>query len=738
MDLSQQLLRLGRRKHLPVFLQTEAAECGVVCLAMVANFHGHNIDLPSMRRRFPISSSRGNHLADLIGISHSLGFNSRPLRVEPEYLPELQIPCILHWDMNHFVVLKEVTARYVVLHDPARGIVRLTHDAVSDHLTGVVLELDPSSDFRPIRESRRTPLRAITGRLVGIRRSALQILLLSVALEVFVLISPFFLQGVIDQVLVSGNRQLLGVLGMGFLVMALFQAAVTGLRGWVLTWISARVNAQWKTNLFHHLLRLPMDYFEKRHMGDVLSRFGSVETIQQTLTNNFITAILDGLMGLLVLGVLILYNPALAAVSLLAFAFYGLLRWSSSHQLRNAQAEQINHSAHLQTSLIESVRGIQTVKLANAQPERTAGFANMSVEVACASLTIQRIGITFEAINHLLFGTQRVVIVWLGALSVLEQRFSAGMLVAFIAYAEQFTSRGRSLIDKWTEFKLLGLQAERIADVALTPPEAHSQSAYTGTLPHAAIEVDDLGFRYAESEPWIIRHCSFRIEPGESVALVGPSGCGKTTLAKLLLGLFEPQEGTVRIGGVDVRIYGLEAYRNLFGVVMQEDQLFSGTITDNITFFDSTPDFLRAERSARQAAVHEEVLSMPMGYETLVGDMGSALSGGQKQRLLLARALYREPRYLLLDEATSHLDVFNEARVNTAIRDLRITRIVIAHRPETISSADQIFALQKGHITSCTSVEYFDTFKAESMSRFPHAQPHKTKTHETTRTETGC
>lgn len=720
MDLTDQLQRLGKRKYLPVFLQTEAAECGAVCVAMIANFHGHRFDLSVMRRRFPVSI-KGTTLANLIDISHRLGFNPRALRVEPEYLPQLQTPCILHWDMSHFVVLKKATARTVILHDPARGLIRLSCAEVGRHHTGVVLELDPAESFEPVHDRSSISIGAVTGRIVGIKRSLLRLLLLSLALEVFVLVTPFFLQGVIDQVLVSGNRQLLTVLAAGFLIVVFFQAIVTALRGWILTWMSARINTQWKTNLFHHLLRLPMDYFEKRHMGDVLSRFFSIEVIQQTLTTSFVTAILDGLAGLLVLVLLAAYSLPLTGVILLAFGLYAFLRWLSSHQLRNAQAEQIHHSASLASSLMESVRGIQTVKLANAQPERVSRFANSAVEVAHRELTVARIGITFEALNYFLFGTQRVVVIWLGALSVLHQQLSAGMLVAFIAYEELFTSRGKSLIDKLVEFKLLRLQAERIADIALTEPEAHAAGAFTSSLANDAIEVANLSFRYAVSEPWILRNCSFRVGPGESVALVGSSGCGKTTLAKLVLGLLTPQRGSVRIGGIDIHKYGLEAYRRVFGVVMQEDELFSGSMTDNITFFDPAPDLTRAERAADQAAVHEEILAMPMGYNTLIGDMGSALSGGQKQRLLLARALYREPKYLLLDEATSHLDILNEERVNSAIRDLGIARIVIAHRPETIVSADKIFTLQNGYITACTNVEYIDASRAESMNRFHHA-----------------
>jgi len=466
MDLSEQFRRLGKRKHLPVLLQTEAAECGFVCVAMIAGFHGHKIDLPSMRGRFPVSSVKGSTLVSLIGISHRLGFNPRPLRVEPEYLPQLQVPCILHWDLNHFVVLKKVTPRRITIHDPARGLVQLSRKGATRHLTGVVLELNPAHDFQPIHHQRSVSIHDITGRIVGIKRSLLRVLLLSLALEVFVLVTPFFFQAVIDQVLVSANQQLLTVLAVGFLMIVLFQGAVTGLRGWVVSWISARIKIQWKTNLFHHLLALPMDYFEKRHIGDVLSRFGSIDTIQRTLTTSFITAILDGITGLLVLLLLSAYSLPLTGVILLAFGAYALLRWISSRRLRNAQAEQIHHSAQLQTSLIESVRGMQTIKLANAQPERITRFANMTVEVADRDFTIQRIGISFEALNHLLFGTQRVVIIWLGALGVLNQQFSAGMLVAFVAYAELFTGRGRSLIDKWIEFTLLRLQAERIADIA--------------------------------------------------------------------------------------------------------------------------------------------------------------------------------------------------------------------------------------------------------------------------------
>ena len=270
---------------------------------------------------------------------------------------------------------------------------------------------------------------------------------------------------------------------------------------------------------------------------------------------------------------------------------------------------------------------------------------------------------------------------------------SAGTLVLCVAYAEQFATRARDLIDKLVEFRLLRVHGQRIADIALAEPERDVASSWAGPVPEPRIEVHGVSFRYADDEPWVLRDCSLAIAAGESVAISGPSGCGKTTLAKLILGLLHPTEGIITIGGIDIRRYGLGAYRAQFGAVMQEDELFSGSIADNISFFDPNADMDAIRRAALVASIADDIAAMPMGYETLVGDMGSSLSGGQKQRVLLARALYRQPRILLLDEATSHLDVSRERRINGEVARLAMTRIIIAHRPETIASADRVIHL---------------------------------------------
>jgi ATP-binding cassette subfamily B protein RaxB len=695
-------LQFGWRRRLPMMLQTEGAECGVACLAMVANFHGHDLDLAGLRRRFS-TSLKGATLARLMAMAAQLGFACRPLKLDMDDLVQLKTPCVLHWNLNHFVVLRRAGPRGIVIHDPARGIRKLSLKEASDHFTGVALELSPAVDFAPVRERQAVSLRALTGRVRGLVPALVQILLLALALEVFTLAAPFYLQWVMDQVLVSADHDLLTLLGFGFIGIAVFSATITAARSWAVTWLGATLNVQWASNLFGHLMRLPLDWFEKRHVGDVVSRFGSIQSIQRTLTTQFVGSLLDGAMSLVTLAVMALYSAWLTALVVGLFAGYGLIRWVFFNPLRRANEEQIVHAARQQSELLESIRGVMPVKLANKQGERLSRYANATVSTANRDIGIQRLSIAFALSNQLVFGIGRVAMIWIAATLALENRFSAGMLVAFIAYADQFTTRATGLVDKWVEFSMLKLHAERVADIALTEPEKAADVAWDGPAPEASIELRNVSFRYAEGEPWILRNCSLRVEVGESVAIVGPSGCGKSTLAKIVLGLLEPTEGAVCFGGIDIRKLGLDSYRQWLGAVMQDDQLFAGSVADNIGFFDPEATSAKVEAAARLAAVHDDIAAMPMGYQSLVGDMGSSLSGGQKQRVILARALYRQPKLLVLDEATSHLDIQRERWVNAAVQRLKITRIVIAHRPETIASADKAIVLHGGVATLLVS-----------------------------------
>ena len=689
-------LHLGaRRSRVPVVLQAEAAECGLACLAMVAGAHGLDTDLPTLRQRFSLSL-KGVTLAEMVRMADAMQFNSRALRAEPQDLAQVQLPCVLHWDLNHFVVLVALKRDGAVIHDPARGQLTMTLAELSRHFSGVLLELQPAPGFTPARQRQRVTLRQLLGPVRGLKRSLGQIFLLALALEVFVLLSPFFMQWVVDGAIVSADRDLVLTLGLGFGLLVLIQAATAAARSWAVLALSASLNLQWLVNVFAHLLRLPVAWFEKRHAGDIWSRFGAVQQIQRTLTTSFIEAVLDGVLVLLTLVMMWLYSPTLTAVALAAVVGYALLRWALYRPLRAASEEALVFEARQSSHFLESLRGVQAIKLFNAQGDRQSRFASLVVETMNAQLTVRKLELVLGVMHRLLFGLERVAVIWIGALLVIDQKLSLGMLFAFFAYKETFAGRVSALVDKAVDLKMLRLQGERLADIVLTAPEA--DSAGPSRELDGGIELRELRFSYADGEPEVLRGVNLKIEPGESVALVGPSGCGKTTLLKLMLGVHAPTSGEVLVGGVPLGRAGLRAWRDHVGVVMQDEPLFSGSIIDNISFFSAEADLPWVQECARVASIHDEILAMPMGYHTLIGDMGAALSGGQKQRLLLARALYKRPKILFLDEATSSLDVERERAVNQAIRQLALTRVIVAHRPETIHSAGRVVALHDGRV----------------------------------------
>ena len=692
-------LNFGLRRRLPVVLQTEAAECGLASLAMVAAYHGFESDLSTLRRRFSLSL-KGANLARLMEIAGQLGLAARPLRLELEQLGQLKTPCVLHWNMNHFVVLKRATAHKVEIHDPAFGERVLTLDEASKHFTGIALELLPTEAFRSQAKPPHVGVLQLTGPMRGLARSLGQIFALSLVLQLFVLLTPLYLQWTIDQALLSGDRDLLAVLGVGFILVVLFQVGIGSVRSWAVVYLSNTIGVQWNVRVLTHLLRLPQDWFEKRHLGDVVSRMGATNAIQTTLSTSFVEAILDGIMAIATLTMMMFYSPRLAAVTLVAVSIYLMLRTLAYRSLRTATEQQLVCEAKQHSHLLETIRGVQSVKLTGSETLRRAGWQNLLVETVNRDLHLAKLGIGFGSASSLVFGLERVVVIWIGALLALDNVFSAGMLIAYIAYKDQFAGRMGGLIDKWIEFRMLRMHGERLADIVLTPPESRFAEVSLAAPPaDASIEVKDVSFRYADGEPWVLRNCSFRVESGQSLAIMGASGCGKTTLVKLMLGLLTPSQGSIEVGGVDLSRMDAPSYRKLAAAVMQDDQLFAGSVAENIAFFASEADQDKIEEAARLAGVHAEIAAMPMGYNTLIGDMGTALSGGQKQRIVLARALYRSPRILFLDEATSHLDVRRERLVNEALKATPLTKIIIAHRPETLASADRVLLLDGGEIS---------------------------------------
>lgn len=685
-------LALPGRHRLPEIRQAEAAECGLACLAMVIGFHGRRLDLNALRREHPISL-KGVTLTTLMGMAGRLGLVGRPLRLEVPHLRELRVPAILHWDMSHFVVLKRVDRRGVVVHDPALGVRRYTLAEVSKHFTGVALELSPDPDRTTSATAARSRGRSLfdfLGPLGSFAPALVQVLVVSVVMQLYVLASPFYMQLVVDDAVARADPDLVLVLALGFGLLLLINTGATLLRSRILQYVQSALAFQMGAGLFTHLLRLPLAYFEKRHVGDLVSRFGSIEPIRNLLAEGLIAATVDGAMALLTAAMIFLYSPALAWVVVAALLAYLGLRLAFYRLLRRRLLDLVVAKARESTTFIETVRAVQSIKLFGRETERGAVWMNRYADVMQADTTVTWLKQVFRVLNDLIFGLEHLVVIYLGAHAALVGEMTVGMLFAFVAYKQQFVDKATRLVEKAIEFRMLDLHLERLADITETEPErGHVRpDAYLPPL-QGNIEVRNLSFRYAEGEPYIFEKVSFAVHAGDYVAITGPSGGGKTTLVKVLLGLLEPTSGEVLVDGMPLSVIGPDAFRRNVGVVMQDDQLLSGSIADNICFFDEAFDIEHMQQCAVLAGIHDEIICMPMAYNSLVGDMGTSLSGGQKQRVLLARALYRRPHILVMDEGTSHLDVVMEQRVTAAVKNLGLTRLVIAHRPETIASAER-------------------------------------------------
>ncbi|MFC3607487.1 peptidase domain-containing ABC transporter [Stutzerimonas tarimensis] len=678
-------------------LQAESQECGLACLVMIAGYHGLHLDLMSLRRRFSISI-KGTNLAQLVRYAQSLDFSCRPLRLELEDMAKLRLPCILHWDMTHFVVLETVRRGRLHLLDPASGRRVLPLAEASRHFTGVALELSPNVTFRPAQQKARIRLRELTGRAIGLKRALANIFALALALEVVALLAPQVTQWVVDGALVSADHDLLLIAVLGGCLLMLIDFVLRMARGWMGLRLNQQLALQWSGNLFSHLLRLPWPYFEKRQLGDITARFQSLTAIRNVLTNGAIMVVLDGLVTLITLGMMLLYSPVLTGIVAIALALYMVLRVAFYQPLRNASEERIVLAARENSYFLETIRAVLPLKLFNTTSLRLATWQNLVADVQNRDVATQKMLLAFTSLNTLIFGLEGMLLLYVGGMAVLDGTLSLGMLLAFIAYKSQFTGRASQLIDLGVEIRMLSLHAERLADIALETPEPDSHMETDLERIEPRIELRDVSYRYAEGEPWVLRNLSLVIEAGDSVAIVGRSGCGKSTLFKLMLGLLTPTEGEILVGGIPARQLGPQAIRNLVGAVMQEDQLLAGSLAENIASFDPEADQQRIEEAARQANIHKAVANMPMGYQTLVAEMGSGLSGGQKQRVLLARALYKRPRILALDEATSHLDLHSEQHVVQALQRMPMTRITIAHRRETISFARRLVCLDKGAV----------------------------------------
>ena len=696
-----------KRPRLEIIYQSESQECGAACLCMIANWFGTKINLRQLRHIVG-SASRGLTLKNLVANADLIGLRAIPLKGEPEVLISRVKPCILHWNFNHFVVFHRFRNGRFEIYDPAVGVRRVKKEEFSKSFTGVFVEIEKTASFEPVSEKKIPRLISYLRQTDGIFRSLSTIITVALVLEIFSLLGPLYLQFVIDNISSKENLGLLETVAIGFFLLLCAQSILGFLRSILVVLLTQHLALQWPVNIFAHMVRLPMEFFYRHALGDITSRFNSLGAIQQKLTVGATEAFLDGIMAVASLCIMLIYAPVLTAISLVAICLQSLIRSLSYHALEVMSRDRLVASAKENTYFLETVRAMLPLKLFSRELERRVGWQSLLTNVQQLDILKGRLDTIINSLITFISAAENIVVIFLGIRLVYETNtnnvFTLGMLIVFLTYKSQFLLRVNGILKFAVEFRMIRIHTERLGDIILTEREETAPEQDLSHLP-AVIELRNVSFRYDDHGPWILRNISCIFFPGERVAVIGQSGEGKTTILKIILGLLTPTEGQICYGGTPVTELGINNVRPLIGAVMQEDVLLFGSIRQNISFFDQNAKDQDIAKCAVLASIDADIQRMPMGYQTLVGDLGDGLSGGQKQRILLARAIFKNPKIIVLDEATSHLDTENESSVNHAISELQITRIVVAHRHSTIAGADRVLRLAAGTLTAVDNVK---------------------------------
>ncbi|MCY4270973.1 MAG: peptidase domain-containing ABC transporter [Gammaproteobacteria bacterium] len=669
------------RHSLPMIFQAEANECGLACLAMIVSYYSRATDIRSIREASNLPAF-GASLKHLTRAAAAAGLKSRPLKLELADLPRLATPAILHWDLDHFVVLKKFSRGKAVIHDPATGVRKYPLRELDGHFTGVAVEFSQAREAVAAEPPRRLKLGDLVSFSHGIARGMALILLLSLLVQACALLSPLYLQLVIDQGLARGDMDLVLVVALLFGLLMLARIALGHVRSLVTMQFSMRLGFEMVSGLFEHLLNLPLRFFERREMGDLVSRFSSAEKISALISQDMITVLVDGLLSLASLALLYVYSPMLATVCLGFVVAAALIKLCSLPGEKLRRQETIVRAAKSESRLMENVRWASVVKNYAIEEQRAADWQNHYVNSANAGYQLGTFQLWFGSGQGLLFGVEQILVIFLGAQLISAGGLTIGQLMGFIFLKQHFSSSVLAMLPKLAELRLMQLDLERIADIAL---EAVEETDPLGQFPRRAfsgkVSGEGLSFRYSADETPIFEALDFALEPGETLVITGPSGCGKSTLLKLIAGLEPPTAGRIRYDGGPLRKLGLANLRSAAAAVLHSDGLLAGDIAYNINLEDEPHNQPRLEDACRRACILEEILALPLGFNTRVGELGNSLSAGQVQRVLLARALYKRPKLLLLDESLACLSDAVAGRILENIAELGIAIVLVTHNP---------------------------------------------------------
>ncbi|MBH0192602.1 MAG: type I secretion system permease/ATPase, partial [Nitrospira sp.] len=683
-----------------------ATDTGLLCLLILARFYDLPADGAQLRHQFAQS---GQPLSDteLLRAAKHLGLKAGATKTQWGRLLGTPLPAMVKRHDGRYVVLAKIEAEKALIQDPAeaRPLI-LSREQFESAWTGELLLLTKRANLR--LQDLKFDFTWFIPAIVKYRKLLGEVLVASFFLQLFALLTPLFMQVVIDKVLVHKGFTTLHVLAIGMITLAVFEAILGGLRTYLFAHTTNRIDVGLGAQLFRHILALPLSYFEARRVGDTVARVRELEQIRQFLTSNSVTVVLDVIFTIVFLAVMWFYSPMLTIVVMASLPFYALLSIAITPAIRARLHEKFNRGADNQAFLVETVSGMQTVKAMAVEPpllrkweEQLSGYVRASFRATSLITVAGQVATGVQKITT-------VAILWVGAYHVIGGELSIGQLIAFNMLSAQVTGPMLRLVNLWQEFQQVGISVQRLGDVLNTQPEP-SYNPNRTTLPHVAGQVvfDDVTFRYRPDGPEVLRKVSFSVAPGQVIGLVGRSGSGKSTMAKLIQRLYVPERGRILVDGVDLAQVDPAWLRRQVGVVLQENFLFNRSVRDNIALTDPGLAMERVIQAAKLAGAHEFILELPEGYDTLVGEHGCSLSGGQRQRIAIARALIADPRILIFDEATSSLDYESEAVIQQNMSQIckGRTAFIIAHRLTTVRPAHRIYVVERGEIVEQGSHE---------------------------------
>ena len=700
-------------------------DTGLESLVIIAKLNGVAADPEQIRHTFAIGND-GATITDLLRAAKELGFKAKSVNVKYERLARLNLPAIARVDESRFVVLAKVQEDSVLILDPgaSKPEVLARQDFVSRWAGGLILCAYRGS---VVGGQQKFGLKWFIPSILKYRKPLTEVLVASLVLQIFALVTPIFTQVIIDKVLVHRGVSTLDVLALGLAAIALFEAILGALRTYVFTHTTSRLDVTLGTRLFRHLFALPLRYFEVRRVGDTIARVRELENIRQFMTGAPLTIVLDVVFIFVFIGVMFFYSTTLTFVALAALPFFVGLSAFVTPILRARLEERFNRGADSQSYLVEAVSGVQTIKSFALEPEAQKKWEGLFSKYIRASFKTYRLSGIAGAIGQFINRASYLLILWFGAHLVMEGKLTVGQLIAFQMLSGRVSEPVLRMVQSWQDFQQVAISVARLGDIFNAQPEP-AMNANKARLPAISgqVKVEGIRFRYRLDGPEVLRNVSLDIPPGTTVGIVGRSGSGKSTLAKLLQRLYIPESGRVLIDGVDISLADPAWLRRQIGVVLQENYLFNATVRDNIAIHFPSADMEQVVRVAKLAGAHDFILEMPEGYDTMVGEKGTSLSGGQRQRIAIARALLMNPRLLIFDEATSALDYESERIIQENLNQICEGRtvLIIAHRLSTLRHAKLIIVLERGELVELGSHD--ELMARQGLYAYLHNQQERT------------